>query len=152
MIDIYGKEAVFLVEEGASPAQVDQVLKSQLGMAMGLFEMSDLSGNDVGWRLRLDFGFTGEGAAGPDPSVRYSTLPDKLCENGWFGQKTKQGWYKYDPSSPRRPIDSPEAMSLIDEHRKSSVRRGKRLKKCYVSFRLLIKIMTCCWSSYVYIP
>ena len=60
MIDIYGKEAMFLVEEGASPAQVDRVLKSQLGMAMGLFEMSDLSGNDVGWRLRMDFGYTGK--------------------------------------------------------------------------------------------
>lgn len=60
MIDIYGKEAMFLVEEGASPAQVDRVLRTQLGMAMGLFEMSDLSGNDVGWRLRLDFGYTGK--------------------------------------------------------------------------------------------
>ena len=59
MLEMYGREAYFLVEEGASPAQVDRVLKTKLGMAMGFFEMCDLSGNDVTWRLRLDYGLTG---------------------------------------------------------------------------------------------
>ena len=68
----------------------------------------------------------GEGAKGPDPAIRYSSLPDKLCEKGWFGQKTKQGWYKYDPASPRKPLESPETTALIDEHRKASVRSPRR--------------------------
>lgn len=31
-----------------------------MGLAMGLFEMSDLAGNDVSWRLRQERGLTGD--------------------------------------------------------------------------------------------
>ena len=139
MIDIYGKEAIFLVEEGASPSQVDRVLKKQLGMAMGFFEMSDLSGNDVSWRLRMDGGIVPQvdlmhhllptstcvhllsGGRVTDATVRYSSLPDKLCEKGWFGQKTQRGWYKYDPAFPRKRIESEETAALIEQHRRDTV-------------------------------
>lgn len=117
MIDVYGKEAYYLVEEGATPAQVDAVMKDKIGMAMGIFEMSDLSGNDVTWRLRQSFGLTGNKMT-TNAGVRYCDLPDKLCEKGWFGQKSKHGWYKYDPSSPRKPIESSDTMALIDDHRR----------------------------------
>eukprot|EP00854_Cymbomonas_tetramitiformis_P005613 gene5613-6798_t len=51
MVYTYGAEAVFLVEEGASPAQVDGVLE-KFGLAMGPLKMSDLAGLDVSWRVR----------------------------------------------------------------------------------------------------
>ena len=38
---------MFLLDEGASPQQVDGALEA-FGMAMGPFRMSDLAGNDVG--------------------------------------------------------------------------------------------------------
>ena len=51
MLEQYLRQAMFLLEEGASPAQVDQALE-RFGMAMGPFRMSDLAGNDVGWYIR----------------------------------------------------------------------------------------------------
>ncbi|HWI96235.1 MAG TPA: 3-hydroxyacyl-CoA dehydrogenase family protein, partial [Solirubrobacterales bacterium] len=46
MIEQYLRQAFFLLEEGASPSQVDRALE-KFGMAMGPFRMSDLAGNDV---------------------------------------------------------------------------------------------------------
>lgn len=117
MLEFYGKEALFLIEEGATPAQVDRVLKTNVGMAMGFFEMSDLAGNDVGWRLRQGFNLIGENASGRLPHLRYSCLSDKLCERGWFGQKTSRGWYLYDPAAPRKPLENPDTLQLIRDHR-----------------------------------
>ncbi|CAE7760884.1 EHHADH, partial [Symbiodinium microadriaticum] len=96
---------------------VDNALKSQVGLAMGIFEMGDLAGNDVGWRLRQGLNLVGENATGRVVGERYSSLADSLCERGWFGQKTKQGWYKYDPSAPRKPLESADTLQLIEEHR-----------------------------------
>ena len=42
--------------------QVDLALRRDVGMAMGFFEMSDLAGNDVGWRLRQGFNLVGKEA------------------------------------------------------------------------------------------
>jgi 3-hydroxyacyl-CoA dehydrogenase len=150
MLEFYGREAFFLVEEGATPRQIDSVLKSRVGLAMGFFEMSDLAGNDVGWRLRKGFnlvgmflislisphslGFyfidfygicicvgVGENATGRKPGMRYCSLPDQLCDKEWFGQKTQKGWYVYDPSAPRKPLDNEDAMDLIANYRQSQV-------------------------------
>mmetsp|Transcript_24821 Transcript_24821/g.25449 ORF Transcript_24821/g.25449 Transcript_24821/m.25449 type:complete len:716 (-) Transcript_24821:46-2193(-) len=119
MLEFYGKEAQFLVEEGATPTQVDRALKS-VGMAMGFFEMSDLAGGDVGWRLRLGYNLVGENATGRKPNVRYSSMADKMCDQGWFGQKTKKGWYLYDPSAPRKPLENIDTLNLIENHRRDS--------------------------------
>jgi 3-hydroxyacyl-CoA dehydrogenase len=51
MLEQYLRQAMFLLEEGALPAQVDRALE-RFGMAMGPFRMSDLAGNDVGWYIR----------------------------------------------------------------------------------------------------
>ena len=51
MVFQYGREAEFLVEEGATPAQVDGALR-KFGMAMGPFAMRDLSGLDIGLSIR----------------------------------------------------------------------------------------------------
>src|SRR6185312_7145382 len=46
----YMREAQFLVEEGATPAQVDKVLYD-FGMAMGIFAVDDMGGIDIAWRV-----------------------------------------------------------------------------------------------------
>ena len=118
MLEPYMREGHFLVEEGAAPAEVDAVLKDKqrLGMAMGLFEMLDLAGNDVPWRQRQD---RGDPEATLARGERYCSLGDKLCEDGAFGQKTGRGWYRYDPAAPRKPVASDETAQLIAEHRTS---------------------------------
>ena len=82
------REAIFLVEEGASPAQVDQVLR-EFGLPMGVLAVSDLSGIDVSWRMRQSLAHL------RDPAERYVHLADRLCEMGRFGRKTGSGWFDY---------------------------------------------------------
>ena len=51
MIEQYSRQAGFLLEEGALPAQVDAAME-RFGIAMGPFRMGDLAGNDIGWAIR----------------------------------------------------------------------------------------------------
>lgn len=48
-------------------------------------------------------------------------MADKMCDQGWFGQKTKKGWYLYDPSAPRKPLENIDTLNLIENHRRDSV-------------------------------
>jgi 3-hydroxyacyl-CoA dehydrogenase len=104
MLHQYGREAQFLVEEGASPQEVDGALY-KFGMAMGPLAVGDLAGLDVGWRIRK------EHAHLEKPGVRSPKVADRLCEMGRFGQKTGAGWYKYDEN--RNRIPDPEVDALI---------------------------------------
>jgi 3-hydroxyacyl-CoA dehydrogenase len=106
MLHGYLREAAFLLEEGATPQQVDRVIRA-FGFAMGPFAMSDLAGLDVGWRIRQ-----GKHAIAP-PVGRYSRVADALCEAGRFGQKTGAGYYRYRDGD-RTPIPDPEVMDLVD--------------------------------------
>ncbi|MCB1733449.1 MAG: 3-hydroxyacyl-CoA dehydrogenase family protein, partial [Halieaceae bacterium] len=54
MFDPYTREAQFLVEEGATVAEVDNVLTAW-GMAMGPMAVCDLAGVDVCWRIRQEY-------------------------------------------------------------------------------------------------
>ncbi len=111
MFGPYRREAQFLVEEGASPQQVDQALYN-FGMAMGPLATGDLAGLDVGWRIRKEYGET------QDHSVRQPLIEDRLCEMGHYGQKTGGGWYKYDEN--RRPQSDSEVEALIVQCRTES--------------------------------
>lgn len=105
MIHAYGREAGFLLEEGALPQQVDKVM-TDIGLAMGPFAMSDLAGLDVGYRIRQ------EQAATRPPEQRYSNIADKIVEMERLGQKTSAGYYRYEAGS-RKPIPDPEIDALI---------------------------------------
>jgi len=108
MVEQYLRQAMFLLEEGASPQQVDAALEA-FGMAMGPFRMSDLAGNDVGWRIR-------KRRYVEKPHVVYSRIADRLCEEGRFGQKTGKGWYAYETGR-RAAIPDPAVETLIARHR-----------------------------------
>jgi len=108
MVEQYLRQAMFLLEEGASPQQVDAALEG-FGMAMGPFRMSDLAGNDVGWRIR-------KRRYVEKPHVSYSRIADRLCEIGRFGQKTGMGWYRYEPGR-RDAIADPAVDALIARYR-----------------------------------
>jgi 3-hydroxyacyl-CoA dehydrogenase len=108
MLEHYGKQANYLLEEGASPRQVDAAMEA-FGFAMGPFKVGDLAGNDIGWNIRRR-------RRAEKPGYRFSTLPDRLCELGRFGQKTGAGWYEYPDG--RKPLPSKTVDELIAVHRK----------------------------------
>ena len=104
MFHPYVREANFLVEEGATPKEVDAVFY-EWGMAMGPIAVIDLAGLDVGYRIRQEFRHT------EVEGVRYPLASDILVEAGRFGQKTRAGFYKYDEN--RTASSDPEAEALI---------------------------------------
>ncbi|HET9449760.1 MAG TPA: 3-hydroxyacyl-CoA dehydrogenase NAD-binding domain-containing protein, partial [Aggregicoccus sp.] len=108
MIEQYFRQAGFLLEEGASPAQVDGALE-RWGMAMGPFRMSDLAGNDISWAIR-------KRRYVEKPALRYSKTADLVCELGRYGQKTGAGWYDYAPGK-RDALPSPVVEALLARHR-----------------------------------
>ena len=103
-----GVQSSFMLEEGALPQQIDKVIYD-FGFPMGPFAMSDLAGNDVGWRIR-------QGKKEKEQrNVRYTGyVADAICELGRFGQKTGAGYYKYNLPD-RTPIPDPEVEKIIVE-------------------------------------
>ncbi|MCL5807227.1 MAG: 3-hydroxyacyl-CoA dehydrogenase, partial [Deltaproteobacteria bacterium] len=109
MIEQYGRQAGFLLEEGCLPEQMDRVME-EFGFAMGPFRMSDLAGNDIGWYIR-------KRRYAESPGVVYSKTADLLCEMGRFGQKTGAGWYDYKPGD-RKAYPSEVVNAMIVNHSK----------------------------------
>ena len=105
MLYAYRRQADFLLEEGALPEQIDRVIHD-FGLPMGPYQMADLAGLDVSWRVR-------KAQAPTRPAhLRYSPIADRVCELGRYGQKTGAGWYRYEAGS-RAPIPDPAIHELI---------------------------------------
>ncbi|WP_114393740.1 3-hydroxyacyl-CoA dehydrogenase NAD-binding domain-containing protein [Oleisolibacter albus] len=104
MLEGYGREANILALEGAPPQQVDKALV-EFGMPMGLFQMMDLAGLDIGYKSRQD-----RDPESFDP--RSGRLGDLLVEAGRLGQKTSAGVYDYVPGD-RTPKPSAVTAGLI---------------------------------------
>ena len=77
---------------------------------MGPFQVTDLAGGDIGWATRK------RRAATRDPKARYVHVADRICERGWFGQKTGRGFYLY-PQGARVGQPDPEVLAIVDEER-----------------------------------
>ena len=105
----YRRQCEFMIEEGASPEQVDAALQ-RFGFAMGPFAVADLSGLDIAWRMRQ------AQAATRDPAARYVHIPDRLCEAGRLGRKTGAGYYVY-PAGAKGPQVDPAVRALIEQCR-----------------------------------
>lgn len=114
ILAVYGQAAHAMMEDGASPYQIDKALRD-FGYPMGPFQVSDLAGGDIGWATRK------RRAATRDPRARYVQIADRLCERGWFGQKTGRGYYLY-PDGARVGTPDPEVEAIIDVERE---RAGK---------------------------
>ena len=110
MIEQYGRQGGFLLDEGCTPQQVDKAME-KFGMAMGPFRMGDLAGNDIGWAIR-------KRRYVEKPAIRYAKFADTLCEQGRFGQKTGKGWYLYKPGE-RKAIPDPEVDQMLADYRKA---------------------------------
>jgi 3-hydroxyacyl-CoA dehydrogenase len=106
MLGGYSYQAMLMVLEGAMPEEVDAALRN-FGMPMGVFQMSDLAGLDIGYKSRKD----------RDPKSfdgRVSRSADLLVEMGRLGQKTQAGYYDYAPGD-RTPRASPVVKEIIEQ-------------------------------------
>lgn len=80
--------------EGALPAQIDAALRG-FGMAMGPYEVQDLSGLDIAHANRKRMGWKTK------PGIRYIPIADRIVEEtGRLGRKTGAGWYDYEGAKP----------------------------------------------------
>jgi 3-hydroxyacyl-CoA dehydrogenase len=102
MLGFYGLEAEFLLEEGATPGQIDRVIEG-FGFAMGPLAVRDLAGNDIGFMIRKNRKLPAD--------ERYSPILERLVAQGRLGQKTGKGFYRYEG---RTRIPDPEVTTLIE--------------------------------------
>jgi len=109
ILAVYRQAADTMMEDGASPYEIDAAMRG-FGFAMGPFQVSDLAGGDIGWATRR------RRAATRDPNARYVQIADRLCERGWFGQKSGRGYYLY-PQGSRTGQPDPEVLAIIDAER-----------------------------------
>ncbi|WOP14062.1 3-hydroxyacyl-CoA dehydrogenase NAD-binding domain-containing protein [Ottowia sp. SB7-C50] len=132
MIEQYSRQAGFLLEEGATPQQVDKAIE-KFGFAMGPFRMGDLAGNDIGWAIR-------KRRYQEKPDMKYSKTADLLCELGRFGQKTGAGWYDYQPGK-RDAIPSRLVEDMVEKHRKDQGITPRKISDQEIVERLVYSLV-----------
>ena len=116
IFDAYWRCAEFMVEEGASPAQVDRALE-EFGMAMGPFAVSDLAGLDIGHAIR-----TRQHTQLP-PGVRSPMVEETLFQAGRLGQKSGGGWYRYEAGSSVRQHDEAVDKLIADYRQRFAIQK-----------------------------
>ncbi|MNZ13608.1 Fatty acid oxidation complex subunit alpha [compost metagenome] len=109
ILAVYKQAADSIMEDGASPYEIDEAVRG-FGYPMGPFQVTDLAGGDIGWATRK------RRAATRNPKARYVEVADRICENGWFGQKTGRGFYLY-PQGARVGQQDPEVLAIVDAER-----------------------------------
>lgn len=95
IFSVYRRHAEYLVEDGASPEQVDAAVEA-LGFAMGPFAVADLSGLDIAFAMRRRRDAT------RSAEERYVAIPDRLVNAGRLGRKTGAGYYRYDSAGKKQ--------------------------------------------------
>jgi 3-hydroxyacyl-CoA dehydrogenase len=104
MLAPYFRQCDFLVEEGAMPQDIDNVVE-EYGFRMGPFRVSDLAGLDISWAIEK------RRAETRPLDERFSPLLDRICQLGRYGQKTGAGWYLYEGG--RKAIPDPVIEEII---------------------------------------
>ena len=132
MIEQYGRQGGFLLEEGCTPQQVDKAIE-KFGFAMGPFRMGDLAGNDIGWAIR-------KRRYVEKPNLRYSKTADLLCEMGRFGQKVGKGWYDYQAGK-RDAIPNAEVEAMIAKHRETLGITPRKISDDEIVHRLVFSLV-----------
>jgi 3-hydroxyacyl-CoA dehydrogenase len=132
MVNKYSQQALLLLEEGASPTQIDRAME-KFGFAMGPFRMSDLAGNDISWHIRKRH-------YEEHPRLRHMRIADRVCELGRFGQKTGLGWYRYETGR-RDAIPDPLVDQIIDEERKALKIPPRKISDTEIVDRLVLALV-----------
>ena len=132
MIEKYGQQSLFLLDEGCSPQQVDGAAR-EWGLAMGPLTMGDMAGLDISWEIR-------KRRYVERPNFVYSKLGDRICERGRYGQKTGKGWYRYE-SGNRKPLPDPEIDQIIADYRKEIGVKPRQISDQEIVERLIYALV-----------
>lgn len=132
MVEKYGQQSLFLLDEGCSPQQVDAAAY-QWGMAMGPLAMGDMAGLDIGWEIR-------KRRYVERPNFIYSKIGDKVAELGRYGQKTGKGWYQYNLPD-RKPIPDPKVDAIIEQYRKEKGIETRQISDAEIVERLIYALV-----------
>jgi len=132
MIEKYGQQSLFLLDEGCSPQQVDAAAQ-KWGLAMGPFTMGDMAGLDIGWEIR-------KRRYAERPNFVYSKVGDRICEQGRYGQKTGKGWYRYEAGN-RKPIPDPEVDKIIAKYREEIKLKPRQISDEEIVERLIYALV-----------
>jgi 3-hydroxyacyl-CoA dehydrogenase len=154
MLHPYSSESCLLLAEygggssGLTISNIDAAMGPKyFGMAVGPFVLYDIAGNDIGYNIRREKGLLRDpktGIVGPNrKQIRYTELADEIVEMGRLGQKTKKGWYDYDPKvgKGRKPIPSSEVQDLIDKYSMNSHLRGSKLSRDEIVARVFFPLV-----------
>ncbi len=123
MMDPYAREAERLVLEGADPAAVDSALED-FGMAMGILAVFDMAGVDVGVKARRA---NPDRVPADDPT--FYRPSQVLFDQGWLGQKSGKGYYRYEAGSRERLRHDAALELLAAEGRKLGVAREGEISR-----------------------
>lgn len=102
------REGLFLLQEGATPAQVDKVL-SGFGFPVGPFTLADMAGLDLMGATRA------ARAASMSDRERGADIAESLAAAGRLGKKSNAGYYAYGEDG--KPKDDPATTEILDAHR-----------------------------------
>lgn len=129
MLSVYRRAAEYMLADGALPQEIDGAMRA-LGMAMGPFEVQDMSGLQIGKanRRRQD--------AKRSKNERYVTISDQLCAVGRHGQRTQKGWYSYAAGN-RTPQVDPIVTDLIVQYSNDSGITRKETTQDQIQAQLL---------------
>ncbi|MBN9062475.1 MAG: 3-hydroxyacyl-CoA dehydrogenase [Rhizobiales bacterium 65-9] len=110
MLSKRSREALFMMEEGATPWRIDKALYD-FGFPLGPHALADMAGLDIVLatrRARYDR---------LTPRERACDIIEQLVARGRLGQKSGAGYYKYDAN--RKSSPDPEVEQLLRDHAKA---------------------------------
>ncbi|RVT83313.1 3-hydroxyacyl-CoA dehydrogenase [Rhodobacteraceae bacterium CCMM004] len=106
VMSAYRRAADVMMMDGTPPWDIDRAMRD-FGFPMGVYEMQDLAGLDIGQAARRRR--AAEGAA-PGPA---DAVADALIAAGRLGRKTGAGWYRHGPGGAE---PDPEVEQMIARH------------------------------------
>ncbi len=121
------REAIHLVDEGATPQAVDLALR-RFGFRTAPLAAADQEGLDRIAQTCID--------PRPDAWHRYSPLLDLLLDAGRTGRAAGAGWYRYAPADPR-PLPDPALAPLLAESARAACRRRRPVAEAEITARCI---------------
>jgi 3-hydroxybutyryl-CoA dehydrogenase len=112
----YAEALRLISEQAADPTTIDELVRESGGFRMGPFELMDLIGNDINFAVTESV-FR---ASFFDPRFTPSLIQQELVRAGYFGRKSRRGFYRYDKEASRPsptfepPVQSPKELCFSE--------------------------------------
>jgi enoyl-CoA hydratase/3-hydroxyacyl-CoA dehydrogenase/3,2-trans-enoyl-CoA isomerase len=137
-------EALFMVEEGCSPFDVDQV-SEDFGLPLGPFKIMDLSGLDIGKYMieerAKSLGLTVSEDTRVFNGSRLCPLTIQLVNRGRLGRKSGSGWYDYEGPGGKVPYESAFVADLLTNYRRKHNIERRQITPQEIHERLVYSVI-----------